>query len=183
MDARLHVRRKKMQKRMNGLWFRLMALEYRMKSRSVLQALEDAGIKPGMSILDFGCGPGRYSLPAARLVGSAGMVYAADVHPLAIRMVARGAQAHGLTNLRTVLTDCATGLPAGSVDVVLLFDALHDIEDRTAVLKELRRVLKEGGRIQYQDHTLFGGELHSLMMSGGFCVQEGSKPQVAFRKC
>lgn len=172
-----------MQKPMNGLWFRLMALEYRAKSTPVRQSLEDAGIKPGMSILDFGCGPGRYCLPAARLVGSAGTVYAADVHPLAIRMVAREAQRRGLANLHTVLTDCATGLPARSVDVVLLYDALHDIEDRTAVLKELRRVLKEEGRIEYQDHTLFGEELYSLMKSAGFCGQEESTRQVAFRKC
>jgi ubiquinone/menaquinone biosynthesis C-methylase UbiE len=83
-------------------------------------------------------------LPAARFVGSTGTVYAADLHPLAIRMVARGARRRGLTNVHPVLTDCATGLPAGSIDVVLLYNAFHDREDRLAVLKELKRVLKAG---------------------------------------
>ena len=71
-----------MQKQMTNFWFRLMALEYRLKSdaAAVHGALKDAGIQPGMSVLDFGCGLGRYSLPAARIVGKEGVVYAVDLH-------------------------------------------------------------------------------------------------------
>jgi ubiquinone/menaquinone biosynthesis C-methylase UbiE len=73
-----------MQKQMGNLWFRLMALEYRLNSKSIslLKTLQDAGIQPGMSVLDFGCGPGRFALPAAQMVGSQGAVYQPLYDPL-----------------------------------------------------------------------------------------------------
>jgi ubiquinone/menaquinone biosynthesis C-methylase UbiE len=89
----------------------------------------------GMSVLDFGCGPGRYALPAARMAGSDGRVYAVDVHPLAIRMVEKAARKQGLSNLRSIRSDCASGLDSQSMDVVLLYDALHDVENREAGIR------------------------------------------------
>jgi ubiquinone/menaquinone biosynthesis C-methylase UbiE len=123
-----------------------------------------------MSVLDFGCGPGRYTLPAARIVGKDGVVYAVDLHPLAVTKVDRAAKKDGAVNVRTIHSDCGTGLPTGSVDAVLLFDALHDVEDREVVLKELHRVLKPQGTLCYKDHTLNGEPLFSLLRSNGFSL-------------
>ena len=172
-----------MQKQMNSLWFRLMSLEYRFKTNDVAPTLVDAGIQAGMSVLDFGCGPGRYTLPVAGLVGGEGTVYAADVHPLAMGMVQGKAKRSRLSNVQTIRTDCVTGLPSGSIDVALLFDALHDMENKMAVLEELHRVLKVDGRLQYKDHSLFGDQLISLMKSSGFCIADERAKQVGFRKC
>ena len=171
-----------MQKRMTNLWFRLMALEYRLKSdpAAVLGTLMEAGIRTGMSVLDFGSGPGRYSLTAARIVGSKGMVYALDLHPLAVKMVARKAEKARLSNIRTIRSDCKTGLPTGSIDTVLLYDALHDVEDKKAVLKELHRVLKLKGTLY--DHTLNGEPLFSLLRSNGFSLQNETSAQFIFAK-
>ena len=85
------------QKQMTNLWFRLMALEYRLKadSAAVLRTLKEAGIQRGMNVLDFGCGPGRFAVPAAKIVGKEGFVHALDVHPLAIKMVERAAKREG----------------------------------------------------------------------------------------
>ncbi|GAH52326.1 unnamed protein product, partial [marine sediment metagenome] len=49
--------------------------------------LAEVDIKPGFYILDYGCGPGSYTIVAARLVGESGQVYALDIHPLAIQQV------------------------------------------------------------------------------------------------
>lgn len=173
-----------MQKQMNGLWFRLLTLEYRLKMNSVavLCALKDVGIEPGMSVLDFGCGIGRYSLSAAEAVGSHGVVYAVDVHPLAIKMVEKKAAKARLENIHAVRSDCATGLAAESVDIVLLYDALHDVEDKRAVLRELHRVLRPRGTLSYRDHTLRGEPLLSTMRSSGFILQEEKPTQTIFRK-
>jgi ubiquinone/menaquinone biosynthesis C-methylase UbiE len=161
-----------------------MALEYRLKSdaEAVLGTLKDAGIQAGMSVLDFGCGPGRYSLPAARIVGSMGMVYALDLHPLAVKMVERTAEKARLSNICTIRSDCGTGLPKGSIDSVLLYDALHDVEDKEAVLKELHRVLKHQGTLCYKDHTLGGEPLLSLLRSNGFSLQNETATQMIYRK-
>jgi len=159
-----------MQRPISHLWFRLMALEYRMRSRptEVSARLEEAGVRAGMTVLDYGCGPGRYSIPAARLVGNRGTVHAVDVHPLALRITGKLARAAGLSNLRFTLTDGPTGVPSKSVDIVLLYDALHDVEDKPAALAEIRRVLKPGGTLSYRDHTLNGAALAELMREAGF---------------
>jgi ubiquinone/menaquinone biosynthesis C-methylase UbiE len=169
---------------MTNLWFRLMALEYRLKldSDAVLATLRETGIQPGMNVLDFGCGPGRYTIPAAKLVGSHGVVYAVDVHPLAIKMLEKGAARTKLTNLRPIHSDCDSGLAPSSIDAVLLYDALHDVEDREAVLKELHRVLKPDGKVWYKDHTLNGEPLLSLMGACGFSLSEETPTQLAFKK-
>jgi ubiquinone/menaquinone biosynthesis C-methylase UbiE len=169
---------------MGNLWFRLMALEYRLNSKSIslLKTLQDAGIQPGMSVLDFGCGPGRFALPAAQMVGSQGAVYAADVHPLAIKMTERTAAKARLTNLSTIRSDCGTELPTTCIDVVLLYDALHDVKDKQGVLKELHRVLKPYGTLSYRDHTLNGEPLLSLLRSNGFSLQNETPTQFIFRK-
>ena len=60
--------------------------------------LLEAGIKPGFHILDYGCGPGSYTVIAAKLAGEAGKVYALDIHPLAIQQVKNRAQKKKLTN-------------------------------------------------------------------------------------
>lgn len=155
-----------MQKRMNDLVFRLMSLEFRIKARfaDIGGLLEEAGVGSGMTVLDFGCGPGRYTIPAAELVGASGSVVAADLHPLAIKAVERTCRRRRIGNVRSLLTDGALPLEDGSVDEVLLFDTLHDVEDRRRVVGELLRVLREGGTLAYRDHSLapesaFGGEI------------------------
>jgi len=60
--------------------FRVMSLKFRLRDffRPPERILREAGIRNGMTVLDFGCGPGGFSLAAAKLVGPGGRVYAAD---------------------------------------------------------------------------------------------------------
>jgi len=107
--------------------------------------LEKVDIKEGQTVLDFGCGSGSYVIPAARMVGERGIVYAVDIHPLAVKAVYKKAKKLGLTNVSTILSDRDTGLPDESVDVVLLYDTIQSITDKQALLKELHRVTKPNG--------------------------------------
>jgi ubiquinone/menaquinone biosynthesis C-methylase UbiE len=115
------------------------------RSQATEERLRSSGVRGGQTVLDYACGPGYFSVVAARLVGGAGSVYALDVQPAAADMVAQRARRAGLTNITTITSGCDTGLPHGSIDVVLLYDAIHAIEDKHAVLAELDRVLKPGG--------------------------------------
>ncbi len=71
---------------MSNISYRLMSLEYKIPNFRFphIAILTEAGIKPEDSVLDYGCGPGSYLGPTAELVGKSGMIYALDIHPLAI---------------------------------------------------------------------------------------------------
>lgn len=47
------------------------------------------GIKKGMTVVDYGCGPGRYATELSKLVGEEGTVYGADIHEMALDTVQR----------------------------------------------------------------------------------------------
>ena len=141
---------------MSSIWFRLMALEFKIRDYLTPRAniLKEVEIKQGFYLVDFGCGPGSYILPASKLVGKTGKVYALDVNPLAIKMVKDIVEKNSLKNVETILSDCATNLPNESVDLVLLYDVFHDLEDKETVLHELHRVLKQDGLLSFSDHHL-----------------------------
>jgi len=102
-------------------------------------------IKQGQAILDFGCGIGSYTISVAKLVGEQGKVYALDRQPLALKKVEERAEKEGLHNIHTILSDGNTGLPDESIDIILLYGVLPEIEDKDFVLRELHRVLKPSG--------------------------------------
>ncbi|WP_298439611.1 class I SAM-dependent methyltransferase [Geobacter sp.] len=96
-------------------------------------------------ILEFGCGYGTFTIPAARLVS--GTVHALDIEPEMIEMVREKCAREGIGNVRLLLRDFVaggTGLPDNSVDAALLFNILHH-EEPVALLKEAFRVLRPGG--------------------------------------
>ena len=149
--------------------FRLMSLSY--KFRDLLaprrNVLKEVGIKPGFAILDYGCGPGGYINATAELVGKTGKIYALDIHPLAIQMVRSIVSKKRLMNVETIRSDCKTGLPDDSTDVVLLYDTLHTLSDSSEVLTELHRVLKPDGILSLSDHHLEENEIVSRVTSEG----------------
>jgi ubiquinone/menaquinone biosynthesis C-methylase UbiE len=114
--------------------------------------IEKTKIKKGSIVLDYGCGPGSYSIAAAEVVGNKGKVYAVDIHPLAIQLVKKRAHQKNLRNIETILTDCDTNLKDKSVDVVLLLDIYHGLSDPESILKEIHRVLKIDGSLSVDDH-------------------------------
>jgi len=167
------------------LHFKLMSLTY--KFRDIFaprkKVLDEVGIDPGAHVLDYGCGPGGYVAAVAELVGVSGMIYALDLHPLATQMVENIASKRQLKNVKTICSDCKTGLPDGGVDVVLLYDTLHALGDADAVLKELHRVLKQDGILSFSDHHLKEDEIISGVTGRGlFRLLRKGKKTYSFMK-
>jgi ubiquinone/menaquinone biosynthesis C-methylase UbiE len=142
----------------NGMSFILKLRDLILPPKEILQ---EVGIKPGFRVLDYGCGPGGYVVDAAELVGESGRVYALDIHPLAVQRVQDIARKRQLTNVETILSDCQTGLPNSSVDVVLLYDIFHMLSAPQAILAELHRVLKQDGILSFSDHHMSEDEIIS----------------------
>jgi len=159
--------------------FKVMAFIY--KLRDLLSRrksiIEEVGIQQGFRVLDYGCGPGSYLTPLAELVGNAGKIYALDVHLLVVQMVQNAASRKRLENVETILSDCKTGLPNNSVDVILLYDTFHDLSDQNGVLEELHRILKPNGILSFSDHHMNDNEILSKVTNRGLfkMLRKGKK--------
>lgn len=104
--------------------------------------------EPGERVLEIGVGTGYYSLDLAEWVGPEGTLELFDLQREFLDHVMRGAGERGLGNLVPTQGD-ATALPYedASVDAVILTAVLGEIPDSAAALREIRRVLKPGGRL------------------------------------
>ena len=111
----------------------------------------DLGIKGGNVILDFGCGAGHYTMPAAKAVGQGGVVYALDNDRNELSQLAKEAQSEGIDNIVPLETsgEIAISLDEESVDVALLFDVLHYMTagERVLLYGEVHRVLRNDGQL------------------------------------
>jgi len=143
----------------------------------------EAGVKAGDTVLDFGCGRGSFAAAAARAAGPSGKVYALDLNPLALASAQKNASKTGLAPVETIESDGATGLADGSVDVVLLYDVFHELDEPRAVLAEMARILKAEGTLSFSDHHLKGEEAVAAVQDGGpFELTEQHKNTYTFAK-
>jgi len=165
--------------------FALMSLWFAVRDRITppAEVLAEARLRPGDRVLDFGCGPGGFTLAAAEAVGPEGTVYAVDRNPLALRRIERLVARKGLENLVTLETDCATGLVKGSVDRVLLYDTYHALEQPDEVLDELHRVLAPEGFLSFSDHHMQKPDILAGMTEDGrFRLEEKGRRTYRFAR-
>jgi ubiquinone/menaquinone biosynthesis C-methylase UbiE len=115
--------------------------------------LAPVGVEAGDVIVDFGCGPGFVAAQLARLTGPGGHVHAVDLNEAFVARTREVADASGRGERITVhhSTDEHVPLPDGSVDRVYAKNVLEYVPDLHAVLAELHRTLKPGGRMVASD--------------------------------
>ncbi len=113
------------------------------------------GLQGGMKIADFGAGSGAYTLAAARTVGAHGKVYAVEVQKDLLTRIKNTATQEHLDNVEIIWGDFE--LPHGSriadclVDVVIISNALFQLENKSGALHEARRILKPAGKLAIID--------------------------------
>lgn len=108
--------------------------------------IEHLGLRPGMSVVDVGCGPGRVTIPVAKEVGERGEVVALDVQPGMLSRVQQKADAAKLNNIRIVHAGVGEGkLEKCQFDRALLVTVLGEIPNREAALQEIFDALNQGG--------------------------------------
>lgn len=112
-----------------------------------VEKIKAAGIRPGMDVLEVGCGSGYFTLPAAELVGDEGRLHAIDIHPIAIETVSKRIEESNPKNVILSKTDALeTGLPGESYDLSLLFGVIPSpVLPLERLLPEMHRLLKPGG--------------------------------------
>jgi len=111
--------------------------------------IERSGIKPGMTIMELGCGSGAFTTFIAKVVGEWGKVYAVDIQPTMLQQLERKLsrpENQDITNIELRQAG-AYDLPFAdeSLDLVCMVNVLPEIPDRGRALREIGRVLKPGG--------------------------------------
>ena len=112
------------------------------------KALAALDLKPGMTVADIGAGSGYYSSRMAKLVGPTGRVYATDIQPGMIELLNRRIKSEGLTNVTTVLGAMDDPrLPLKAIDLAIMVDVYHEVQEPQIFLQRLKETFKPGGRL------------------------------------
>lgn len=132
-------------------------------------------LRPGMTVLDIGCGPGRLTIPAAKAVGPEGRVIAVDVQPEMLQRAEAKAQAAGLGNIRFIRATVGCGGldDVQQADRALLVTVLGEIPDREMALREIHDALAPGGilsvtEVIFDPHFQSQGTVRRLAAETGF---------------
>lgn len=106
------------------------------------------GVKKGWTVADVGAGSGYFTVRLARAVGENGVVYANDIQPGMLDLLAQAVARAKVSNVKPVLgTVDDPKLPPASLDLVLMVDVYHEFSQPQRMLQKLREALKPGGRL------------------------------------
>ena len=110
-------------------------------------------LRPGDAVADIGAGTGYLSWRMAGQVGPRGRVYAVDIQPEMLDLLATNMAQHHTTNFQAILgTITDAQLPAGSVDLAIMVDVYHEFDHPYEMMQSLVRSLKPGGRIVWVEY-------------------------------
>lgn len=123
---------------------KMLVSEERRQWQDPARIIREIGVRDGMVVADLACGPGFFTMPLASAVGRKGKVFAVDNNPTMLQYL-RANKEEGLLAevVEIVEADVSnTKIASESVDLVLIADAFHDLDDKPSVLKEIRRIAK-----------------------------------------
>lgn len=126
--------------------------EDRSKFQNPEQILKDTGLSSGMCFIDSGCNDGFFTLPASRIVGPTGKVYAIDIDNEALERLKAKLENESITNTEIIASPSEeTVIDANIADVIFFGMVLHDFYDPLKVLLNSKKMLKESGIIYNYD--------------------------------
>jgi len=120
------------------------------KPHEVIQAL---ALAPGARIADLGAGTGYFAARLANMLPK-GRVYAVDIEPDMVRYLGERAKRENLGNLQPVQGKPDDPALPEAVDLVLVVDVYHHVDDRTPYFRRLARSLRAEGRVAIIDFRL-----------------------------
>jgi ubiquinone/menaquinone biosynthesis C-methylase UbiE len=107
--------------------------------------LKAIGVEKGQIVLDFGCGEGHYSIPAAKVVGERGRIYALDKDKQALNQLIKLIKNINIKNIEVMKKESKTSLEDNFVDFILCYDVVHYVKNRKIIYHEFYRVLRPKG--------------------------------------
>ena len=160
---------------------------------NVPKIMKLANIESGSKVADIGCHEGYFTTHLASKVTDAGQVYAVDVRKDRLDRLREHLKERKLTNVKVVLGDYDNPrLPEATLDVVVIMDTYHEMDDYMQILKHVKKSLKPDGRIvileklkmhikngsrkeQTLEHTLSAKYVKEELEKAGFTIVEEIK--------
>jgi ubiquinone/menaquinone biosynthesis C-methylase UbiE len=137
------------------------------------KSLEAAGLKTGQKVVEVGCGPGFFTIPAAKIVGEKGLIYAIDVNQRAVKRVEEKMRKYGLSNIKPILGNAAnSGLQEDSIDLAFIFGLRYIAGGLSNLIAEMYRILKSGGMLSFEKTTGSGDKLVEEVETMGFITSD-----------
>ncbi|MFC2074801.1 class I SAM-dependent methyltransferase [Bdellovibrionota bacterium] len=128
---------------------RILDSNYRRKLQPPDKLIERSGIKPGMKVLEVGCGSGAFITFVARAVGNEGKVYGLDIQPKMLKQLEDKLSKPENQDIKNIepIEASAYELPFrdNSLDLAYFVTVLQEIPDPHKALVQVNRVLKPGG--------------------------------------
>ena len=135
------------------------------------RVMDVIGLRPGMIVGEAGAWYGYYTFKLSRRVGPAGLVYANDISPEALRTIEDRCATGRITNIKTVLgVEDDPRFPRSDLDLILVGDCLHMFSQPAEWIAHARKYLKPGGRLVIIDPE------RSKTMSDSFLSRRQSGP-------
>ena len=143
----------------------------------IAELLKDLGLEAGMTVVEYGCGPGLVALQAAVMVGPSGKVYGIDIHQGMVSLVNLRTAEAGITNVTALLKDGPrVPLPGGVANLVTCFLVFHYMEsrdERQELAADLARLVRPGGRVavlQWDGRVAYEETVDLLTAAGLQCT-------------
>jgi ubiquinone/menaquinone biosynthesis C-methylase UbiE len=157
----------------------------RRKWQNPENVLAEIGLQAGMTFADVGCGQGFFTIPAAKIVGESGKVYASDISETNIQKLREKVDSAGLTNVIMETGKAEDLIQCNEcADIIFFGIVLHDFENPSKVLANAHSMIKKTGKLidldWKKESTGIGPPLHirfseekaiNLVKSSGFKVQ------------
>lgn len=156
----------------------------RMKELNPYETLKKIGFSDGMTLCDIGAGTGVFSFSAAKISNE--KIFALDVMEDMLELLKKRVLEKKLNNVEVLKVD-SKELPvdSGTCDMVLMVTVMHEIDDKPFMIKEIKRILKEKGKlfvIEFhkkrtpigppENHRISENQLESICSEGNFEVVE-----------
>ena len=147
------------------------------------EVAESFGIEKGMTVVDYGCGPGRYTLEFSRLAGPEGRVIAVDLIGIALRETEKRLKDSGISGIELLLAQgYDSGIESETADMVCAVDMFHHV-DSDPFLKEVFRITKpEGLLIISGGHQTRSIIKKAVMASGLWDIVDETKMYLKYKK-
>ncbi len=147
------------------------------------EALRNLGLREGDRAFEPGCGPGFYTVGAAKAVGRSGEVVSFDVNPYACKFAREKVQKLSLGQVRVENHNAAdSGLGDGTIDFAFVVGVPHVVGGEHNLMDELGRVVKPGGIMAYRSGRGNKAHLVEAAVKRGFRLETTSRRFLVFRK-